>query len=316
MTVTHVARPWASRVICKDPPGTPAWLDAHTGCLGGHDVAAILGMGHKTPLALWAELTGKVEREDISRRPWIRRGNALEPVVAQLYAEENPHMTLMPSPGLVRDAKLPYLVGTVDRLVEDGRNPGDFGILECKTFGFWKRAEWDAGVPDAYLVQVQLYMRVMGLEWSDVSALPIDNQKDEDSAVLTTRVPIDPVFQEYMDTRVQTFWCEHVLKDIPPQALQDDAGTLRRMYPREESGKSVELPIELVDAWYRKKEMLAARKELDGSIGDIDSEIALFMGPAELGLLGNGKAIRWRVEPRKEHIVKASEPRVMREVNA
>lgn len=313
MTQTQLLdAPWKDRVLTTAPPGHPDWLKAHAKVLGGHDVACILGQGRKTPLQLWGELTGKLEREDLSKLPWIKRGNALEPVVCQLYADENPTRTLQASPGLVRDAEIPFLAGTPDRLLVDPERGQ--GCLEAKTFGFWKRDAWDEGVPLGYQIQLQVYLRVLGVEWGAMAAMPVDDRKDDSAAVLCSDIGIDPVFVAFMLDEVGTFWDEHVERDIPPPALQDDASVLRRMFKREVTGTVVKLSDLHGELWAERRELLAQKREIEKRADEIAATIQQAMGDCEWAELPGGGALRWRVEPRKGHVVAPSEPRVLREM--
>jgi len=314
MTTETMTVPWEGRVLTTAQPGEPEWLKAHEKVLGGHDVACILGQGRKTPLQLWAELTGKLPREDISKLPWVRRGQALEPVVCALYAEENPTRRLLPSPGLVRHAELPFLAGTPDRLLLDPERP--LGVLEAKTFGFWKRADWKEGIPLPYQVQVQVYLAVLGLDWASIAAMPVDDTKDDTAPVLCMDIVPEPTFIAFMLEEVERFWVEHVEADIPPPALQDDTSVLRRMFKRESPGTVIRLNDIHDGLWQERKRLLEEKKAIEARCEEIAATIQQEMGVAEWAEMPSGGVLRWRVEPRKEYVVKASEPRVLREMGA
>ena len=60
------------------------WLEARRGGIGGSDAATLLGVSKfSSPYKLWAEKTGR----DIGDfdNPYMRRGRALEPVIADLF---------------------------------------------------------------------------------------------------------------------------------------------------------------------------------------------------------------------------------------
>lgn len=308
---TDTLAPWADRVLTKDPPGSASWLKAHEGVFGGHDIASILGVGRKTPFQLWAEFTNKVEKEDISKLPWVRRGNALEPVVAQLYSETTGR-ELMPSPGMIRHPTIPFIAGTPDRLVETPER--GLGIAELKTIGFWKRDAWENGIPLDFQVQCHVYMAVMQVEWFTISAMPIDDRRDETEPILWMDAVIDPVFMDFMLDEVGTFYDEHITRDIPPPALQDDASVLRRMFKREVTGTVVKLSDLHGDLWAERRELLAQKREIEKRAEEVAATIQQAMGDAEWAELPGGGVLRWRVEPRKGHVVAPSEPRALREM--
>ena len=66
------------------------WLSARDIGLGGSDAAVALGLSKfKTPFELWAEKTGRLEKQEPGRlAEW---GNKLEDVVAQAYTDLTGH---------------------------------------------------------------------------------------------------------------------------------------------------------------------------------------------------------------------------------
>ena len=302
----------STTILTTSPPGTPEWLAAHQGKIGGSTVASILGMGlgNRTPLRVWAELTGKIPREDISRLPHVRIGTLMEPIVKRLYEEESQRVVL-PTPGLIQHPNFDWLAGTPDGLVEINglRVP-----WEAKTYGNFKARDWgDGAVPLAYQVQVQFYMTIMGVEQASIAAVPRDGDEDT-PACLWQDIVIDPVFCDFMYDRLMEFRDKHWLADIPPGAdFGKDLETIKAMFPRESPGRVVEMTEEAVQRWTRKEELASQATAIEKELKAETAWLKAFMGDAEYGI-GPGWWLRCRVEPRKEHIVSASEPRVLRKV--
>lgn len=213
------------QILTNAPVGSAEWKARRTGKLSASRVADALGHGRRTPLELWMELTGKVEPEDIGDKPWVIAGQRLESVVADWYADETGRV-LQDSPGLIQDARLPFLVGTPDRLIPaQDQNPP--GVLEIKTTNAFNRAAWETDNPPIdYQIQLQTYLRLTGCEWGSLACL-IGGQEfvQRDQA-------IDPVFQEWLEEEITRFW-ELVQSDTPPdpRAKEADLRALAKLHP-------------------------------------------------------------------------------------
>lgn len=312
-TADVMAVPWSDRVLTLSPPGSPEWLEAHKGHLGAHDIASILGVGYQTPLQVWAQFTGKIEREDISHLPWIEDGSDFEPVIVSRFARTTSRK-ILPSPGLVRHPTCPYIAVTPDRC-QIHPETGMVGPLETKAVGFYMRKEWDESIPLKHQIQVQAQMAVMECDWGTVAGLPIGRAIGE-PGLLYRDVVLEPVFIAFMLEEVERFWVEHVEADIPPPAMQDDTSVLRRMFKREAPGTVIRLNDIHDGLWQERKRLLEEKKAIEARCEEIAATIQQEMGEAEWAEMPSGGVLRWRVEPRKEYVVKASEPRVLREMGA
>lgn len=297
-------------VVTTEPPGSPAWLKAHEGKIGGSDIACLFGVGRKTPLRLWAELTGKVEREDISKLPYVRRGIALEPVVKALYTEVTGRPVLA-TPGLIAHPTLPWLAGTPDGMVEIN---GDLGVFEAKTLGFFKKKDWaEEQIPLAYQIQCHLYLVLTGTEQASIAAMPIDDSEDEEP-ILYRDFLISPIFADRMMDAVVEFREKHWMTDIPPEGnWEKDRETIKRMFPRESTGRTVEMTDRIVELWAQKEQLASAKTNVEKELKAVTGEIEAFLGDAEYAI-GPGYRLQYRVEPRKAYQVEASSPRVLRKV--
>lgn len=296
------------QVLTTDAPGSPTWKLAHKGRIGGHGAASILGVGYQSPLQLWAELTGKLEPEDISRKPWIRRGIALEPVVSALYAEETGR-TVLPSPGLVQHPTLDWVAVTPDGLLK-----GMDGVPEFKTFGLHMRKDWSAKVPDRHYAQGQLYCVVLGVAFVSFGAMAIDDD-EEAEPLLWKDEPSNQVFQDYMMGELVQFREKHWLTDIPPPATAKDLGALKRMFPKPAEGKVVELSSALSELWRQREEMNREKNVLEKEAEKIQATILQEIQDAEYAV-GEGFVLRCKVEPRSGYQVEPSRPRILRKVKA
>lgn len=103
----------------------------------------------------------------------LERGDAWEPMIANVFASHHPETTLIHSKSTWRSKNDPEQVVNVDGLLaSDGKNPD--GILEIKTSG--NPEAWEDGVPDGYRAQVLWYLDASGFDYAYV-AVQIDDHE-------------------------------------------------------------------------------------------------------------------------------------------
>ena len=97
---------------------TPAWEHWRSEGITASEVPVILGRSpYKTPWRLWAERTGVVTPEDLSGKPCVQRGIALEDQVRRAF--EDRHGTLL-LPLCAESTDHPVLRCSLDGLNDDG----------------------------------------------------------------------------------------------------------------------------------------------------------------------------------------------------
>ena len=133
------------------------------GFIGGSDVADIFSIPpYGCARRLWYVKTG-VEPDYPKDNFHLRRGKILEPVAAMFYAQETGHKIRKRNLRLI-DEQYPFMAALLDReVVKDERGPG---VLEVKCPGM--RTYLDVkrkGIQDAYILQIQHYLRVRKAEW-------------------------------------------------------------------------------------------------------------------------------------------------------
>jgi len=307
------------KVLTKEPPGSPEWLEAHKGVYGSNDLATIMGVEKfgRSKIKLWGEMTGKLQREDISQRPEVRRGILLEPVVLGLFAAET-KKEILPTPGLVQHPTIPYFAVTPDALTDAGAT-----VVEAKTVGLHRRRDWNADVPLHVQIQGQAMCWVLGLAKVTFAAFCLDaeadDQEDEeaatkDSLLLWAERDRRDDLIDVMGNELTQFHENHVLKDIPPEPGGDFA-VVKALFPRHDPGKVHEFSAEWEIPILRTFEIASAVTALGKEQKELKAKIALEMGDAEYAKTPGGVVLRNRVEPRKSYVVQASEPRVLRKVS-
>lgn len=303
------------KVLTTAKPGTPEWMAARRGKIGGSDAAAIL-LGHrpdvripgeaKTPLGVWerlrAELAGvpvREEREaeepeeDEGKGPSLARilrwGQRSEPMHLEELGEDT-GWTFSEGPGLIQHGELDWIAGTPDAGVQ--RKDWPDGVVELKAPAFaWTRKEWTRGVPMAYQVQAALYMILWQRQWSLVSSY------SPPSAPLWGVVPLAPQVEDWILTGLTRFWENNVLADIPPAPVNErDYDVARRLFERETAGKIVTLSAEAVTASLRIEELSAQRKAADDEIKALKAQIILELGDANWGEVAQGYVWRYAMQ--------------------
>lgn len=200
--------------------GTPEeinkqWVEARKNGIGGSDVASIMGLNkYSSPLNVWLIKTGREESPDLSDNQAVEWGNRLEDVVADKFADEHPELQVRRRNATMVSIKRPWAFANIDRWVTDGK--GNVGILEVKTVGMRRAADWDNGVPLYYLTQVMHYMSVTGYKYAWVAVL-IGGQEFREYYIERDDQDIQAI-----NDAVDTFWRDFVETDTAPALIGND----------------------------------------------------------------------------------------------
>ena len=211
------------------PSNETEWLAARRLGMGATDAAPATGRSRWKDNVTWAkEKLGLVEPEDISGKPAVQRGKALEPLVRVVFGLDHPEYEVEynGSFDLVRRPEEPWYLATLDgRLTE--RETGRRGILEIKTGSIASRIaaeQWNGRVPEEYLCQALHQLNA----WLDAAfVVLVAYLKDEDSRNNQTHSTRLYKFEreEYADaaafllTEERTAWGYIERKELPPLIL-------------------------------------------------------------------------------------------------
>ena len=195
------------------------WLQLRRRGIGGSDAPKVLGLvpyPNATPYALWRDKIGEPEPgfsgdggDPSEAAMW---GNLLEDVVAKQLAKVA-GLRLARKNVIYQDATYPYMIGNVDRVVVGDVTTG----VEIKTASAYKASEWrDDNVPDAYWVQCQHYMRVLGWERMIIAVL-IGGQR-----MVYKEIARDNQFIEKLVEIEGDFWNKVIRREPPAMIAADD----------------------------------------------------------------------------------------------
>lgn len=177
--------------------------------VGGSDVGVIMGVNRwKTVEQLWAEKTGRTKPEDISHKPCVILGNALEPALREEYAYRHPDMQVAEPECMYQDTEHQWRQASLDGIITcpDGMKE----VLEIKTVGSFNSQAWDMGsVPESYACQVMHYMAVSGFRRAQLIAM-IGNTR-----IVERTVERDEFLIDLIESEVDEFW-ESVRQDKQP----------------------------------------------------------------------------------------------------
>lgn len=296
------------------------WLEKRKTGIGGSDCATVLGVSPwKTALELYYEKVGLVEPEDISNKESVKMGNMLEPVVYELFCENNisddltspVRSRIVPYSGdgilFLRHPDYDYMTASPDAMIhyEDGTVEG----VEFKTTSFRNADQWaDGNVPYHYQLQCQHYMAVTGCKRWHIACL-IGGQK-----YVQTVIERDEELITYIALKEKEFW-DAVQNKIPPEWDGSDSAwdIIKGLYP-ESNADIIDLSThedvgELLASYECIKEDIAEldvkKKIMQASLDKIKQELISILGSNEGGKYGD-KLIQYKSVTRRESLVKAS----------
>lgn len=284
------------------------WLAARRNGIGASDVAAILGVDpRRGPLAVYTEKVGA--GDPVTETKLMRRGRRLQSVIAEEYAEETGRevgdlgeFTITPHP------TLPFVFSTLDRTVKVAERASGPAPLELKAVWAGREHLWDTEPPVEFQVQLQAQMACLGAEWGSLACL-IGGLK-----LWWTDAERNDRFLAAMTTALEAFW-ERVERRQPPapDATEGTLRAIRSLYPKDK-GTTIALAPELYQAAERIDTLRAEISRLEDEKAAAEALVKLALEDNTWGTLSDGSRMQWRVEHRDEHIVHASDPRVLRRV--
>ena len=283
-----------------------AWLAARRTGVGGSDAAAIVGVDPwKSELQVYAEKLGGMAEEAGEEATW---GLLFQRPVARHYAAQTRRkLARLPAHHLHRSVSTPWLIGSVDGLIESVPDWPGQGVLEVKCTGFYRARQLQEEFPLYWQVQVQHYLAVLGLEWASIAVL------SEGRKFLWLDMERNQRFIAVLLEREAEFWRQVKSKSPPdPDASESARDALSYLYPQETVGTAVDLPVEAVSWDENRTRGSVLVAEGEALKNESEAKIKAAMGEAEIGMLPTGVKYSWRSQRRKGYAVKESIFRVLR----
>lgn len=260
--------------------------------LHASDLGPIMGLSpYVTPYQVWQKKK-KLVPDDADNK-WIRLGKKLEPVVAEMYAEQTGYDVHDALP-LYRHPTCP-LVGSPDRLVT---TPEGLRVLEVKTAWTPRSvAAWgEPGtqeVPDHYRLQGIAYMALTDLDRCDFAVMM-------NGEVKVYTIWRDTANEAEILGYAETWWQKYVVGDTPPPMTPEESVAEIAARVKATSGEilTVEDGSEF-EEWMRdlvsRKEMVADLKE---EIESLESKLKTAIDTAD-GLETSGYRATWKFKNMK-----------------
>jgi predicted phage-related endonuclease len=278
-------------------PLTSEQIQARMGALGGSDCAAALGVSRfKTARQLFYEKRGEWPRP-VEESLALRLGNAFEPVVRDLWAEDRKLIVRQPE-GTLAHPKHPLLIAHLDGFTGSGPTlRGYEGKLALRSVG-WGLEGTDQIPLDAYF-QTQHYMLVTGIEAFDVVCLLGWRLK-------TYEVLAEPELQRKILARELEF-IERLHENDPPPLDYEHKTALafvKQLYPGT-NGKRVMATEELIFVRMKLMEAQAVEAAAHREVEACKARLLEAQGEAALLVFDDGKSYRRKLIERPAYAVPA-----------
>lgn len=261
------------------------WLDFRKVGIGGSDVAVICGISkYKSPLQLWMEKTGQVDPEEAGEAAYW--GTVLEPIVRNEFKNRT-GLKVDIINSMLSHPEHKFMLANVDGIVlgEDGKKC----IFEAKTASAYKAEQWeDDKIPEEYMLQIQHYMAVTGLNSTYIASL-IGGNKFIYKLIERDDELIDMIIQiEY------NFW-ECVVNNVPPavDGSESCSNLIIRLFPSAKLKSIITLPEEaftLVEQYNSAKEQEKIFSEMKEEAAN---KLKVMLGENETGII-NDITVSWK----------------------
>jgi len=231
--------------IHRIPAHTPEWHEFRKNGIGGSEMGTVLGSNfneYGSRIKLFYEKARIVE-PNMETSEVMRHGQLLEDYIVEKWwshfdGDIESTMRNQDSNKKVRKCmringygvndKYPWLFGSLDRmiikgepmLIEDekggislGESMEKNGVLECKTINGFVARKYEGQIPPYQIIQVQQYMTIFELEYSEFGVLQ-DGRQFYCMPMLFSQNVSDMIIERSFD-----FWHNHVLpaKELYPE---------------------------------------------------------------------------------------------------
>ena len=211
-------------------------------------VPQILGIGtsamYTTPFQVWCDITG-VYKKPFEESKFTRAGKEVEPKQLDYIERKYELNNLVRPEDKYENLKYTWdffpaekiLGGKWDALTINLDSGTTRKVIECKTAQEKKRADWENGVPNDYLVQGCLYAYLLGVDgvtFVTTFLQPEDYDEpekfvvNENNTILTpvSRSKDYPMFEDQIIKKSHVWWNEYVLTGISPKYDEQNSGDM------------------------------------------------------------------------------------------
>lgn len=243
------------------------------------------------PSDVWREILEPPKASEPNLR--MRRGLALEPMIADLYAEQTGQKPLSRK-FFFQSKACPWLGASPDWIL-----PGDtvHALVEGKTSSLI--AAWESGVPDYVRSQVAGQLLVTGADWCDVAALIGDDDfriQRLERGDMNLSLLLE-FLEEWYEKHIRPCLdlpLEEWVQYAPPPASVDEAA---RLWPKSKSRFIIAVPV-TIDLIDKLKGAKATLKEVQTEVNRCELSLKQQMGDADeiVSAPGEKPLVTWRTD--------------------
>jgi predicted phage-related endonuclease len=273
--------------------GRAAWLVRRKAYLNGSTIGALFGVHNfQTIAGLHAEKCGLELPGPDPESSVIRRGNALETVVAAEVGKLRPEWQIVKANEFLYDEKNRLAV-TPDFWIHG--DPRGLGVLQTKTVGSYKfKREWrgetgdEPTAPLAIVLQNAVEMMLADAAFGAIGVLVIGDYQFDCHLI---EIPRHKDAEHKIRVAVNMLWQALEAGQVPTIDYDRDGDLVRLMYPREVEGKVIDLRmdnriVELCEIRERNAAMIAVAEKAKKAA---ETEMREKLGDAEIGIVNGWK---------------------------
>ena len=271
------------------------------GRIGSSQIAAAIGLHpHKTPFAVWEEVTG---RSTFDGNTATRRGEILESAIVQIFEDEHPGLYCMPGETIIGPED--WIVDTPDRYVLD--RVGRVGVLEIKAVGPWNAAGWTMErVPDH--VELQLRWHMLCTDTNQGWVVGFFNLQD----VRAFHFQRDAALDALLLQRGREWYEAHVVTDTPParkiDGSDESARYARAHFKRQPVTREIDPASDEATLLAELRDVTTARKHLDQREAALRNELAMALKGDSVSMPGASFTLQARKTVAWQKVARALDP--------
>lgn len=263
------------------------WLELRRTGIGGSDASVVMGKNPwRSILQLWEDKTGKAPVKDESNE-YTYWGNVMESIIRKEFMNRT-GLKVRQKHFMMFHPEFTFMFADVDGIVTDER--GEKCIFEAKTVSQYREDEWkDGSIPVEYMLQVQHYLAVCGMQKAYIAALIGGNHFVYHTISRDEEMIADLIYAE------KKFWNYNVKCDIRPE-IDDSEATkafLARKYERSVKD-SIELDRSLEKVLKEYKEVDSQLKDMEKRKTGLSNQLKAALGEHEEGRMEDGQIVRWK----------------------
>jgi len=233
-------------------------------------IVAQLYNQYKSPLDVFNDkMFGHQQLDNLD----MRYGRDSEAMIAK-WVEEDIGVVVSTDPYVRFHKDYDFLATNLDGIVHHPDGSPD-AVLEIKTTKTVAKENWGGKLPIQYYTQIQGQMAITGLRKAYVAILTVGSFSKEFEILDYKYRPeyIEPIIEE-----CALFWNNHVITQVPPEPITDS--DIKQTYP-EANGEALIADSKLLGQIESLKQFKQTKKDLDGSIKDLEIQIKNNIGHYE-----------------------------------